>query len=87
MIVGGGRAGRFALFGHVILGGGFASVWDYEGASRYLVGTRHAGAGVGGYARLHDRFSLGALMDFKYAGMADNGWFSIDTRLMLGFHL
>ena len=68
LLLGGGRYEKFAIYGHVTLGGGIMSAKDgASGISLTLPGVRLA-AGVGGHGYITPRFSLGALADFGYLG-------------------
>ncbi len=67
LILGGGNRGKFGVYGHVLLGLGFLRAVDGSGLTISTLGARGA-AGLGGFGKINKRFSLGALVDFGWAG-------------------
>lgn len=66
MIIGGGMQQRWAVYGHLLTGLGYARVIDASGLTINTVGIR-AAAGVGAFGKINKRFSLGALVDVGWA--------------------
>src|SRR5690606_4259776 len=67
LLLGGGKQ-RWGIYWHLTAGLGYLSAFDAQsGAKISTVGAR-AATGVGGYGKINDRFSLGALVDVGWAG-------------------
>lgn len=67
LILGGGNK-RWGVYWHLTTGFGYLGASDgATGTKLHLPGVR-AATGIGGFAKIVDRFSLGALVDFGYAG-------------------
>lgn len=67
-IIGGGGAGKWGVYGHMVLGLGYFAVRDAQTDTSIGGFGARAGAGVGGFGKITDRFSLGGLVDVGYAG-------------------
>ncbi len=79
-LIGGGRYQKFAVYGHVMLGGGVFSGYDADTDTKIKVlPAVRALVGVGGYGHITPRVSLGLLVDFGLPG-------TIDTLLTANFH-
>jgi hypothetical protein len=64
----GGGGPRWGVYWHLTAGLGYLAASDGQTGTKIgTVGARGA-AGVGGYGKVHDRFSIGALVDFGWAG-------------------
>lgn len=80
-VVGGGKAGKFAVYAHMTAGLGVIAAKDgATGTSLVLPGVR-AAAGVGAHGYITQRLSLGTLVDFGYMG-----GLGVDAFLTLGLH-
>lgn len=68
LLIGGGGPGVWAVYGHLTGGLGYFSGFDAQSGLRIqTIGARGA-LGVGGFGKITDRFSLGGLVDFGWAG-------------------
>lgn len=67
LILGGGNRKKFGVYGHALLGLGYLRAVDGSGLTINFIGAR-AAAGLGGFGKITDRFSLGGLVDFGWAG-------------------
>ncbi|NVB43222.1 hypothetical protein G6O69_35690 [Pseudenhygromyxa sp. WMMC2535] len=67
LVLGGGNQ-RWALYWHLTLGFGVLSAKDAQTSSSLTTFGARAASGIGGYGKINDRFSLGALVDFGWAG-------------------
>ncbi len=80
-IIGGGSYEKFAVFFHATLGLGLLHASDGATDTSFLLPGFRATAGVGGYGKVTERISIGALVDFGYYGAI-----GIDAMITLGFH-
>ncbi|MCA9700144.1 MAG: hypothetical protein KC431_21650 [Myxococcales bacterium] len=67
LILGGGNQ-RWGVYWHLTLGLGVLSALDAQTNTKITTFGARAGSGVGGFGKINDRFSLGALVDFGWAG-------------------
>lgn len=80
-VVGGGKADKFAVYGHVTLGGGVMAAKDGATGRSFILPGIRAAVGVGAHGYLTQRLSLGTLIDFGYMG-----GLGVDAFLTLGVH-
>jgi hypothetical protein len=67
LLLGGGNQ-RFGIYWHATAGLGYLAAVDGQTSTRIqTVGVR-AATGIGGFGKINDRFSVGALVDFGWAG-------------------
>lgn len=67
LLLGGGNQ-RFGIYWHLTAGLGFLDASDGQTDTRLRTVGARAATGVGGFGKINDRFSLGALVDFGWAG-------------------
>ncbi len=80
-IIGGGNYEKFAVFFHATFGLGLLHASDGATDTSFLLPGFRATAGVGGYGKITERISIGALVDFGYYTAI-----GIDAMITLGFH-
>lgn len=68
LLVGGGGPGKWAVYGHLTGGLGYLSAFDAQTRARIQTLGARGGLGVGGFGKVNDRFSIGGLVDFGWAG-------------------
>jgi hypothetical protein len=67
LLLGGGNQ-RFGVYWHATAGLGYLAAFDAQTNTKIqTVGVR-AATGIGGFGKINDRFSVGALVDFGWAG-------------------
>jgi hypothetical protein len=67
LLLGGGNK-RFGIYWHLSAGPGYLEAHDGQTNTRVRTFGARAATGLGGFAKVHDRFSIGALVDFGWAG-------------------
>jgi hypothetical protein len=82
LIVGGGKSGKFAVYGHLTLGLGVASFSDGATGSSGIVPAGRGAIGLGGDGHMSDKISVAALAVFNYVYAA---W-ALDTFITLNIH-
>lgn len=81
LVIGGGVANKFALYGHATLGLGYLSARDGATGIRIKMPGGRSSAGMGGHVYLGNRFSVGGLVDFNFWG-----GLSVDAVVTLNVH-
>ena len=66
LLLGGGNQ-RFGVYWHLTAGLGYMGAFDAQTDTRINTLGARGGTGVGGFGKINDRFSLGALVDFGWA--------------------
>lgn len=66
LLLGGGNQ-RWGIYWHLTFGVGYFAAVDGQTDTRIQTFGARAGSGVGGFGKINDRFSLGALVDFGWA--------------------
>ncbi len=79
-VIGGGSFEKFAIYAHLMLGLGIASVHDGETDDKLTTFWARAVGGLGGWVHITPKFSLGALVDVGWPGI-------VDALLTVGFHV
>jgi hypothetical protein len=70
-MIGGGVYQKFAIYGHVLLGGGVASAYDGETDLKLILPWIRAVAGIGAWAHVSKLLSLGVLVDVGWPGTVE----------------
>lgn len=82
LVVGGGKANKFAVYGHLILGLGVVSIRDGSSDVSGIVPWVQGRIGAGGHYYVSDKISLGLLADFG----GGFGHIAVEGLLTLGVH-
>lgn len=81
LVIGGGRADKYALYGHLTFGAGLLAGYDAQTQTRLLLPGLRAAGGIGGHYFFGDAFSVGVLADIGFAGGV-----ALDTFVVAALH-